>query len=1290
MAIFFSFVAIAILFILLADTRGRLKRAEATLAEAAKRIGALQRLVGLLPPKPGEIVAEPGSPPAGHPAESATAPPTDYERWKPKPVEAEEAVADPEPGPAPVEDDPVVDDAPVEEIPAPVMAAASAPLPSIAQAVPVDEEPVEPVEAVEEIEEPVTPEPALAPSTRDEATPPPSPPVPPRSMASRFENLFGKTLPIWAGGITLAIAGVLIVKYAIDAGFFGRIFTPPVQSVAGLLFGLGLIGGAEFAFRNEHKVRDIRVPQALSGAGLATLYAAILVAANVYALIGPLPAFIALAAITAAALGLSLRFGAPSALLGLAGGLAAPALVGATEPNIPLLSVYLVLTIAGLAGVSRMRRWPWLALAALVGGAGWSLFMVLATDVLDTLGSLSVGGFVLLLAIALPMLAFDGPRSALLRSASAIVGALQLALLVGYGGFTPLHWGLFALIAAAGQWLAWRDRAFAIVPTIGAALSVLLLAAWPDPTAFWFATIGLSLATIHALPLLAHLWKAPPDVQRTWELCGIAVAAPLLTRWQFQEVSNTLLATVALGGALLASTGIALGWKVEDRRADTRFAWLTIAAGALLALAIALVLPEWLAPLAIGAVAAALLFFGKAAGDRRIEPIATGFAGAALIALLATQPLHLSNTIGVWSESGRLWSGTDAALGPENVLRWLAMAAMAALFAAKAERQPLRFVALGIAGALAYGTLAQVVPAWSLTLAMAAVALFALAQRRAAASIETLSAAFAGASVLLLSSTGPELPAQWSRLAASDAAVGLTSILRWAGLAAMFGLFAWRASTTPLRLAAHGAAAFIGYGLLAQIVPGWSLPLALGAIAAALLLIGERGWTGGVKWLSGAVALATLPLLILSADNAFAEWSRLWGHDAEVTALSAIRWGGLAVLALLYAVRVTHPVVQRAAQVATALLAYGAFAQFVPGAYLMLVPAIAGAAIVLATKRIALARIDAAAFSFASLSFAWAAEPLAAWSAKAGLSLAGVPMALDITALGLDAILLRLLIPALLFSGALVAIRDKLPRDARMIGLSLAGLIGGIAIHCLYRIGFASAFGSDFTATGLGQRLLWDALLIAGGWLALWRGQRSIAQPLAIAGTLHTLWYSLLLHNPLWTEQAVGALPVANLLIPLFAMLWLGLTLIGKLWPDRSPWVDRIVQFVTMLLVGGFVWASLRQVYHGTLLVDPGVVPTENILRSILILALAIGFLLWGIRTRRHDWRIASLVLMLGAVGKVFLFDASGLEGLLRIGSFVALGFSLIGIGWLYSRQLAGGDGDAEGASPAPPSAPTP
>jgi uncharacterized membrane protein len=109
-----------------------------------------------------------------------------------------------------------------------------------------------------------------------------------------------------------------------------------------------------------------------------------------------------------------------------------------------------------------------------------------------------------------------------------------------------------------------------------------------------------------------------------------------------------------------------------------------------------------------------------------------------------------------------------------------------------------------------------------------------------------------------------------------------------------------------------------------------------------------------------------------------------------------------------------------------------------------------------------------------------------------------------------------------------------------------------------------------------------------------------------------------------------------------------------------------------MLLLVLLAFSTLRQLDHGSILVVPGLSQGEDIARSILAVALAIGFLLWGIRTRSRAWRIGSLVLMLGAVGKVFLLDASGLEGLMRIASFVALGFSLIGIGWLYSRSLGG------------------
>lgn len=1242
MVLFFAVVAIFVLFIQLANLRSRLKRAEDILHEAAKRIAALQRLTGLLPPKPGEF--------------------SEAQAWSPlaEPVQ-QESFAEPEPSePAAAIPMAIVDESP------PTIVADLPPVPTEkSDDVPIAVEPATLVEpAFEQVAEPEAqehraPEPSLQPSA------PLPPPALPRSMASRFEDLFGKKLPIWAGGITLAIAGVLIVKYAIDAGFFGRVFTHGVQIASGVLFGLGLIAAAEFAWRNQDRVRDLRVPQALSGAGIATLYASVLVATNAYQLIGSLAAFVALAAITAAALGLSLRFGAPSALLGLAGGLAAPAMVGAVAPNVPLLAVYLGLTIAGLTGVSRMQRWPWLALAALLGGAGWSLWMVLASNALDVLGSLSIGGFVLMLAIGLPTLAFDGPRGALLRSGSAIVGALQLALLVAYGGFSPLHWGLFALLAAAGQFLARRNRGFAIVPTISLALSGLLLAIWPDPQPFWFALIALSLAAIHALPLLVWLWRTPPALQPSLELCALALAAPVLSKWHFWHLSDATLALIAAGAAALAGTGVALGWRQESRFSDSRFACLTATGAALLAAAAVLVLPHWLAPLGIAVAAAALLFFGKAAADHRIEAIAAAFAAASLPALILTMP--------ALGELPRLLTGAGGDDMAHAAIRWAGLAVLFALFAAKALARELRFVALTLAGGLTYGAMAQLVPGWSLPLAMAAVAaaLFALSQRLASKVVEALSAWFGLAGVALLGTTGPDVLAQWTRLFASDEAVGGTALLRWGVLAALFAGLAWRARSPALRLVAHAAAAALAYGLLAQFLAGWSLPIALAAIAASLWLLGERNWTDGVGRLSVLIALATIPLLAISADSAAAEWTRLWGSDAAVSLLSPLRWSGVALLAILFAVRGRGAALQRLGQTGMALIGYGAAAQLVPGPFAMLIPAIGGPAAILLARRFAWTRIEFAAASFAALSLGWAMMPLANWLAAATRSLAGIPMALDPATLAFADVALRLAAPALAFGGASLISRASIPAPARLAGLAVSSIVAAIALHCFYRLAFAALFGTDFVATGLAQRLGWEAMLIGGGWLALRRGLPRLAWGLAVAGTWHVVWYTLLVHNPLWTAQAVGQVPLANLLIPAFALAPLGCKLIGRMWPQRPPATDRAFQLFAMLLVSGFAWASLRQIFHGTLLTDPGVAPLENILRSILILSLAIGFLLWGIRARRHDWRIASLVLMLGAVGKVFLFDASGLEGLLRIGSFVALGFSLIGIGWLYSRQLA-------------------
>ena len=121
------------------------------------------------------------------------------------------------------------------------------------------------------------------------------------------------------------------------------------------------------------------------------------------------------------------------------------------------------------------------------------------------------------------------------------------------------------------------------------------------------------------------------------------------------------------------------------------------------------------------------------------------------------------------------------------------------------------------------------------------------------------------------------------------------------------------------------------------------------------------------------------------------------------------------------------------------------------------------------------------------------------------------------------------------------------------------------------------------------------------------------------------------------------------------------------------PRLNGYARAAQMLLVVLFAFSTLRQLVHGSILTVPGLSQGEDIARSILAVALAHRLPALGHRPgRSRDWRIGSLVLMLAAVAKVFLFDASGLEGLMRIASFVALGFSLIGIGWLYSRSLGG------------------
>lgn len=353
--------------------------------------------------------------------------------------------------------------------------------------------------------------------------------------AFSLERFIGGSLPIWIGGAALVLAGFFLVRYSIESGLLG----PSARTLLAALFALGLIGGSEVARRLPATQDDPRVAQALAGAGVASFYATLYLAAALYHLISPLTAFFGVVVVTGAALALSLRHGPPTAVMALIGGVAAPMVAGFDAVEIGPLMVYLGLLVAALFGLAIYRGWGWLALAAIGAGFLWVNFLLAEHGGAGGLSALGV--FTMLLAVggsvALPA---TGVRQPWLRLGILMAGLVQLLLLAPALDFGPLAWSFYLLLAAAVLFLAWRDHTY--LPAVPVAILVLLL----------LEGVALAAAETKATPIAALIATA------LFALPGFAflrrgsdwVAAALL------GVSGPLLVAHAMATQLLP----ALGW----------------------------------------------------------------------------------------------------------------------------------------------------------------------------------------------------------------------------------------------------------------------------------------------------------------------------------------------------------------------------------------------------------------------------------------------------------------------------------------------------------------------------------------------------------------------------------------------------------------------------------------------------------------------------------------------------------------------------------------------------------
>jgi uncharacterized membrane protein len=466
-------------------------------------------------------------------------------------------------------------------------------------------------------------------------TPPPEAPAKERQKSPfadiGFETLIGGKLPIWVGGISLVFAGFFLVRYTIEAGLFG----PGARSITATIFALMLIAMSELGGRipkiGASFTADPRIAQSLAGAGVATLYGTLYMAAEIYGLVGVGTAFVLVLVTTVIAFALSLRHGPPTALMGLIGGFAAPWVAGMGASNLPTLLLYLAVFIAALFGLAIWRRWLWLLVLASGGGLAWSLAM-LATASSD-LGLL--GGFIAVTGGG-AILAFgrfersNGIWAQMARYAPMALALIQLALLLPKMEFSALGWMFYFALSALAIALAWRDKT--LLPLV---VGALLLATSPLGLAWSVggATGGnvlvtLGIAAWFGIP--GHIRaRQSADASTYWAI--IALAAPVVC-WFTPPLSQSfdsdeLWTNLALIAALPAAW---TAWEWQNKkRISTVQPWATGIAALMVWMAAILLLHEdwsamYSAAIALGIAAWAKVTDGK--WERRLSWIPLGAA----------------------------------------------------------------------------------------------------------------------------------------------------------------------------------------------------------------------------------------------------------------------------------------------------------------------------------------------------------------------------------------------------------------------------------------------------------------------------------------------------------------------------------------------------------------------------------------------------------------------------------------------------------------------------------------
>ncbi|MES0066668.1 DUF2339 domain-containing protein [Mesorhizobium sp. M0074] len=306
---------------------------------------------------------------------------------------------------------------------------------------------------------------------------------------SDVETALGTRWAVWVGGIALALGGLFLIRYTIEAGIFG----PRVRLVMAAALGLVLVASGEFIRRTGFRVpvqgaAGAYIPAILTAAGAFILFGTVYAAYSIYGFIGPTLAFTLLGAIGVATIAASLVHGQALAGVGLLGAMVTPLLVASQAPNPWALFGYLAIVLAATGVIARIRDWRLLMAAAFVATGIWTIFYMtdapganLAVILFIDVVTLAVLAFVWLgrRDEAVAGSGFDWPSIA----PGFFVGLSALALFVD-PAFAAIRGALpgAALVAALVAVALYRPRALALLHAAGLATVLVYLGIIPPTT----------------------------------------------------------------------------------------------------------------------------------------------------------------------------------------------------------------------------------------------------------------------------------------------------------------------------------------------------------------------------------------------------------------------------------------------------------------------------------------------------------------------------------------------------------------------------------------------------------------------------------------------------------------------------------------------------------------------------------------------------------------------------------------------------------------------------------------